>query len=72
METSVLKKRIVADLNELPPPKVSEVFDFVEYLKVRQKGWKERFKAFLKKIEPKMKRLSYAEIAKEIGKVRGK
>lgn len=72
METSVLKKKILADLNELPPPKISEVVDFVEYLKTRQNNWKGRFKNFLKKIDPKMKKVSYAEISREITKVRVK
>lgn len=67
---SVLERRILSDLKDLPPTKISEVVDFIEYLKMRQKDWKERFKSFLKKIEPKLSRVSYAEIAKEIARVR--
>lgn len=37
-----------------------------------KEDWAERFKSFLKKIEPKMKKISYAEIAKETDKVRNK
>lgn len=72
MGISVLKKKILADLSELPAPKISEVFDFVEYLKTRQRNWKERFKSFLKRIGPRMKKISYTEIAKEIVKAREK
>jgi hypothetical protein len=42
-ETYILEKKILSDLKDLPPTKVSE------YLKMRQKDWKERFKSFLKK-----------------------
>jgi|GEM_PF-2914145 hypothetical protein len=70
--TYVLEKKILSDLKELPPTKVSEVIDFIEYLKMRQKDWKERFKSFLKKIEPKMKKVTYSEIAKEIVRTRGR
>lgn len=72
MGTSMLKKRILADLENLTQPKIAEVADFIEYLKVRQSNWRERFKSFLKKTEPKMARVSYSDIRKEITKARNK
>lgn len=72
MRTSVLKKKIMANLDRLPQPKIYEVVDFVEYLTSRKNNWKERFNVFLKKIEPKLKKISYKEIRNEVTKSRGK
>ena len=37
-----------------------------------KKDWAERFRSFLKKIEPKLKKVSYADITGETGRVRSR
>ncbi|MBU0573132.1 MAG: hypothetical protein ABIJ26_04755 [Candidatus Margulisiibacteriota bacterium] len=70
--TAIIEQKILSDLRGLPAEKMLEAADFIEYLKVRQTDWRVRFKSFLGKIEPKMKKVSYADVAKEISKTRGK
>lgn len=70
MKTSILKKRILANLDRLPQPKIYEVIDFVEYLASPKNNWKAKFEEFIKKIDHKFKKVSYKEIREEIAKSR--
>jgi hypothetical protein len=39
MTTTEAKKRILLELNSLPQKSVREVFDFIEFLKLREDQW---------------------------------
>ncbi len=70
--TPTIEKKILANLRRLPSSKKLEVFDFIGYLRRKEDTWKDRFKDFLKKIDPKMKKISYSAISHEIKRARNK
>ena len=46
MQGTILKERLLADIETLPEKKIKDVIDFVEYLKLKEDDW---FIAFVNK-----------------------
>ena len=65
----VFEDKLASTVKDLPINKVMELISYAEYLKVRE-GLKERFQAFLSKIEGKLDNVTEEDINQEIQEMR--
>ncbi|MBU1486956.1 hypothetical protein KKH56_02750 [bacterium] len=65
----VFEEKLVSTVKNLPINKVMELISYAEYLKERE-GLKERFQAFLSRVEDKLDNITEEEVNREIQEVR--